>query len=207
MVEVKEKAEQRKKQTSPETIARFGRVLTGFAIADAVMILFLTFGFVLPQRISRNTEPGGMPADFYDYSGKISPFTPPAPDPVIAKVEIPKITARGDNPTFVPAENATLETPGDPAADSRVDNEPTVQPVSMERSRHDADMSDGPAHVESPDVYRVQPAAVNRSSPSEMVPTAILSTPVRRDSVESPIAATGARVESVDQRRTTMSLR
>ena len=82
MVELSKRTEENKQQNSPDTVTRFGRVLTGFAIADAAMVLFLSSGFVFPTQTAQ-TEPGGMPADFYNYSDKISPFTPPVPEPVV----------------------------------------------------------------------------------------------------------------------------
>jgi hypothetical protein len=45
----------------------------------------------------------GFPGRFYDDSGKISPFALPAPERAALKVDVPKITARGDHPTVVPA--------------------------------------------------------------------------------------------------------
>jgi len=197
MVELSKETEQAKQQNSPDTVASFGRVLTGVAIADAAMVLFLSFGSVFPTR-SAQTEPGGMPADFYNYSDKISPFTPRVPDPVAMKVEVPKITARGDNPTLVPQQNANLEFP---AADGN--SETAVQPVSLEQTGDDSDVSVVPARVESPAAYRVSPAAVNRSTPREIVPAA-MPRPVRPVRVESQTTATGVVVESVDERSATM---
>jgi len=200
MVELSEQDEQNKQQTSPGTVARFGRILKGLVIADAAMVLFLSFGFVLPRHTGE-LEPGGMPADFYTYNDKISPFTLAVPEPPPAKVEVPTITARGDNPTFVPAQNASVEFPGVyPAA--YTNTETAVQPVSLEQNGWASDMYVAPARVESPADYRVSPAAVNRSSSREIVPAAIMPKAVRPVQVESP--ATGASVESVDERSTTM---
>ena len=200
MVELNQQNEQKKEQNSPGTVTRFGRVVKAFVIADAAMVLFLTFGFVLPRH-SGDLEPGGMPADFYSYNDKISPFTQPVPEPLATKVEVPKITARGDNPTFVPAQNASLEFPGVyPAA--YANTETAVQLVSLEQTGDHADAYVVPARVESPAAYRVSPAAVNRSSSREIVPAAIMPKAVRPLQVESP--AMGASVESVDERSTTM---
>jgi len=203
MVELSEQDEQNKQQTSPGTVARFGRILKGLVIADAAMVLFLSFGFVLPRHAGE-LKPGGMPADFYTYNDKISPFTLSVPEPPPTKVEVPTITARGDNPTFVPAvpaQNASLEFPGVyPAA--YANTETAAQPVSLEQNGEDSDAYAVPARVESPAVYRVSPAMVNGSSSREIVPAAIMPKAMRPVQAETP--ATGATVESVGERSTTM---
>ena len=86
-----------------KTGVAFRRFLKSVLVVDTVLLLFLTFGFVLPAKPVCDPATGGLPASSYDDSAKISPFALPTPDPAPLKADIPKITARGDHPTFVPA--------------------------------------------------------------------------------------------------------
>ena len=79
-------------------------------VVNCVLLGFLTFGFLLPAKPMHDPKTGGLSVASYDDSAKISPFTPPAPEPAPARVEVPCITARGDHPTFVPAESADMDT-------------------------------------------------------------------------------------------------
>jgi hypothetical protein len=77
-------------------MSRFTRTLFGCVIADAALVLFLTFGYVFPSRISVHDPDQAMPEAYYDYSAKISPVE--AAKPVRAKRRIaqaiPLISAR-----------------------------------------------------------------------------------------------------------------
>src|SRR5215471_18199735 len=86
-----------------KTGVAFRRFLKSVLVVDTVLLLVLTFGFVLPAKPVCDPATGGLPTSSYDDSAKISPFTLPAPEPAPVKADIPRITARGDHPTFVPA--------------------------------------------------------------------------------------------------------
>ncbi len=90
-------AEQAAGNTKGET---FGRFLKSALIIDAILILFLTFGFVWSSKLGQDPHPGALPAALYDDSAKLSPFTPPPPEPAQQKVEIPLLTMRGEHPTL-----------------------------------------------------------------------------------------------------------
>src|SRR5215831_1484160 len=86
-----------------KTNVAFRRFLKSVLVIDTILLLFLTLGFVLPAKPVCDPAPGGLPAASYDDSAKISPFTLPAPERAPAKADTPRITARGDHPTFVTA--------------------------------------------------------------------------------------------------------
>jgi hypothetical protein len=86
-----------------KTSVAFRRFLKSVLVVDTILFLFLTFGFVLPAKPVCDPATGRLPAVSYDDSAKISPFTLPAREPAPLKADIPRITARGDHPTFVPA--------------------------------------------------------------------------------------------------------
>jgi hypothetical protein len=89
-----------------QTSVAFRRFLKSVLVLDTIFLLCLTFGFVLPTKPVCGPTTGGLPAGSYDDSAKISPFALPAPERAPVKVDIPRITARGDHPTFVPAVGA-----------------------------------------------------------------------------------------------------
>jgi hypothetical protein len=86
-----------------KTNVAFRRFLKSVLVVDTILLLFVTFGFVLPVKPVCDPATGGLPAGSYDDSAKISPFTLPAPERAPVKADIPRITARGNHPTFVPA--------------------------------------------------------------------------------------------------------
>ncbi len=94
--------QQEKRQETSTGASRFVRVLKVFFAADAAMLLFLGLGFVVPSKPVHEPGTGALPENYYDYSAKMSPFTPPAPQPKTRKTDLFRITARGPNPTFVP---------------------------------------------------------------------------------------------------------
>ncbi len=75
-------------------ITRFRRTVLGFLAADALLLLFLTYGSVFPSRMSIPEVGQSMPEQYYDYSAKSSPFEVPKDTRRAAAQPIPKISAR-----------------------------------------------------------------------------------------------------------------
>jgi hypothetical protein len=123
----------------------FRRFLKSVLVVDTILLLFLTFGFVLPTKPVCDPTAGGLPAGSYDDSAKISPFALPDPERAPVKVDVPRITARGDHPTFVPAAAPEVGAKAQPASalDDSIAARP-AEPITVQDSSQTA-----PTHVES----------------------------------------------------------
>jgi hypothetical protein len=62
-------------------------------VADAIWVLFLTFGAVFPSPLAIPDAGEAMPEEFYGYTAKVSPFEVPA-EPKRAKAKVPVVSAR-----------------------------------------------------------------------------------------------------------------
>jgi hypothetical protein len=82
------------KEIKRPPMSRYTRTVLSLAVADAILVLFLTFGAVFPSRLSIPDAGDAMPEEFYDYTAKISPFQVPANDQKRTKVTIPVFSAR-----------------------------------------------------------------------------------------------------------------
>jgi len=62
------------KKTEQTEFSKLGHWLRTFAVADGVLVLFMSFGVVFPTKM-KPAEPGeAMPDSYYNYSAKTSPF-------------------------------------------------------------------------------------------------------------------------------------
>ena len=75
-------------------MSRYTRTMLALIVADACLILFLTFGAVFPSRIALPQYAQVMPDEFYDFSAKTSPFDVRREPKKQAKAAIPVISAR-----------------------------------------------------------------------------------------------------------------
>lgn len=117
-------------QNSSRAGWNFGRVIKGLLVLDAAFILFLMSGFVLPSTPVKDAHTGALPENAYDYSAKVSPLAPPVAESRQPKTEIEVITARGDNPTFVPPPADDVEPPPSAVVPTSALHQPDESPVS-----------------------------------------------------------------------------
>lgn len=75
-------------------MSRYTRTVLSLIVADAVLVLLLTFGAVFPSRLAIPPAGEAMPHEFYDYTAKISPFDVPSEPQKRAKTKVPVISAR-----------------------------------------------------------------------------------------------------------------
>jgi hypothetical protein len=72
----------------------YTRTILALAVANACLVLFLTYGAVFPSRLGIPSAGEAMPDEYYDFTVKESPFYVPAEAPKQVKAEIPVISAR-----------------------------------------------------------------------------------------------------------------
>jgi hypothetical protein len=75
-------------------MSRYTRTILTLLVANACLVLFLTYGAVFPSRLGIPNAGEAMPDEYYDFTVKESPFYVPAEPPKQAKVAIPVISAR-----------------------------------------------------------------------------------------------------------------
>lgn len=81
------------KQIRKPPMSRYTRTILSLLVADAVLVLFLTFGAVFPSRLAIPDAGEAWPEEFYDYTAKVSPLDIPKPEKRV-KASIPVFSAR-----------------------------------------------------------------------------------------------------------------
>lgn len=81
------------KQIRRPPMSRYTRTILSLLVADAILVLFLTFGAVFPSRLAIPDAGEAWPEEFYDYTAKVSPLDIPKPEKRI-KSTIPVFSAR-----------------------------------------------------------------------------------------------------------------
>ncbi len=93
----------------------FRRTVSSLLLGDAALMMFLTYGYVFPSRMSLPEMNQNLPEQYYDYSAKSSPFQvsqesrlkPPSRTPIISARSMPLVASAEANEAGTSA--ATLE--------------------------------------------------------------------------------------------------